>query len=304
MTSPSATSPSASASTTASTTRDARTAARPALPWEFFHPRVVRTRRLSPTLVRITLGGPELARVVSGGRDQRFKLFLPRPGQDVPVLPDVLDERWYARWRAMDPDVRGVMRTYTIRAVRAEPAELDVDFALHGDLGPASRWARRAAPGDPVSVLAPVAPENGGVDFAPPTDARWVLLAGDETALPAIAGILAWLPAGLPVRAWIEVADPADMAELPTAAHAEVTWLVRPPGTAASPLPHALASAPPFPTTPGYAWIAGEASAVRAMRRHLLTDHAFPRTHITFTGYWRRGTTEDALLTEAATSTG
>src|SRR5689334_3007237 len=101
----------------------------PAVPYAFFHPRVVRTRRLSPTLLRVVLGGEDLSAVVSDGRDQRFKLFLPQPGQDVPVLPDVLDADWYPRWRALDPAVRGIMRTYTVRGVRparaGRTAEMD-----------------------------------------------------------------------------------------------------------------------------------------------------------------------------------
>lgn len=266
-------------------------------PYEFFRAAVVRTLRLSPSLVRVVLGDPSLARVVSEGRDQRFKLFLPRPGQPEPVLPDPLGADWYARWHALDPAVRGVMRTYTIRDARADPPELDVHFALHGDLGPASAWARRAMPGDRVALLAPVRRGNGGVDFRLPPDADTVLLTGDETALPAVAGILAALPQGIRVRALLEVAHPEDRLPLPTRADADIRWHVRPKGTP-SPLPLALTSTPLHGRSP-YAWLAGEATAVRAQRRHLVHDRGFPRQAVTFTGYWRRGTTEDQLLAEA-----
>src|SRR5882757_6323689 len=188
------------------------------VPFGFFHPQVVRTERLSPSLLRVVLGGRQLSRVVTGGRDQRLKLFLPRPGQHAPVLPDVLDGDWYARWRALDPATRGVMRTYTIRDVRQDPAELDIDFALHGDLGPASRWARRVLPGDRVSLLAPLVEDNGGVDFRPPHDTDWVLITADETALPAVANILDSLPAGTRAKVWIEVPHPEDRIPLPTKA--------------------------------------------------------------------------------------
>lgn len=276
------------------------------MPYQFFHPRVVRTQRLSPTLIRVVLGGEELAGVVSGGRDQRLKLFLPQPGQDAPVLPEVLDPDWYLRWRELDPDVRGVMRTYTLRDARRDPAEIDIDFALHGDLGPASRWAQRAAPGDRLSVLAPAVEDNGGVDFCPPDGTDWVLLTADETALPAVASILAWLPAGMPVKAWIEVAHPEDRLPLPTKADADITWLLR----GASGLSRgdrtgallAAVGAAGFPSGTPYAWLGGESAAIRALRRHLVQDRAFPRRAITFTGYWRQGTTEDDLLTEALTA--
>ena len=269
----------------------------PDTPYAFFHPRVVRTRRLSPGMLRVVLGGEDLAGVVNGGRDQRFKLFLPHPGQDAPVLPDVLDTAWYTRWRTLDPRVRGVMRTYTIRGVRQDPAEIDVDFALHGGTGPASRWACRAAPGDRVSILAPVTEDNGGVDFRLPEGADWVLLTGDETALPAVAAILEWLPAGLPVKVWLRIGHPDDRTPLPTKADADVTWLLRPDS------PVDAVRAADLPAGAPYAWLAGEASCVRTLRRNLVGERGWDRRAVTFTGYWRQGTTEDDLLDAAAADT-
>ncbi|BBA96514.1 putative siderophore-interacting protein [Actinacidiphila reveromycinica] len=266
------------------------------IPYRFFHPRVVRTRRLSPTLRRVVLGGQDLARIVSGGCDQRFKLFLPLPGQPAPVLPDVLDADWYARWRAMDPAVRGIMRTYTVSGVRTRPAEVDVDFALHGDLGPASRWAARARPGDRVSILAPVAQDNGGVEFRPPAGTGWVLLAGDETALPSVANILAALPAALPVRVFVEVGHPDDRVRMPTRAKAEVHWLVRGGHDRTTALLDAVRAVTVPAGVAPYAWLAGESGCVRALRRHLVTERGLDRAAVSFTGYWRQGRTEDDLL--------
>ncbi|MGC9665194.1 siderophore-interacting protein [Planosporangium sp. 12N6] len=274
------------------------TATRPAVttaPFRFADLYVVRTARLGASMVRVTFAGDGLADLTSGGRDQRFKLFLPHPYQAAPVVPRGDD--WFARWRAMDPTVRAVMRSYTVREQRRRPDELDVDFALHGDTGPASRWAGRAVPGDRVTVLGPAVADNGGVDFRPPPGTDWVLLAGDETALPAVAGILAWLPAGTPARAWVEVADPADIRDLPTGADAAVTWLVR--GTAGSPTLLAAIQAAELPTGTPYAWVAGETATVRALRRHLVGDRGVDRARITFTGYWRRGASEEDLLVEA-----
>lgn len=175
------------------------TAAPATTPFRFFDVHVVRTRRLGPSMVRITFGGERLGELASGGRDQRFKLFLPQAHQSEPVFADQ-GENWYPAWRAQDPAERPLMRSYTIREQRHEPAEVDVDFALHGaDApggaagGPASRWAAAAVPGDRVSILGPAVEDNGGVDFRPPPGTDWILLTGDETALPAVAGILAWL---------------------------------------------------------------------------------------------------------------
>ncbi|MQY02618.1 siderophore-interacting protein [Actinomadura macrotermitis] len=246
--------------------------------------RVARTERVSPSMVRVTLTGDRVDEFASGGRDQRFKLFLPHPHQDAPVVPPITDDSWFAAWQAMDAAERAVMRTYTVRAQR--PGELDVDFALHGDGGPASRWAASAVPGDRVGVLGPASAENEAIDFRPPPDATTYLLAADETALPAVAGILAWLPPGARALVWIEGARQ----DLATEADAEITWVV-PGGT----VPAVRAAAlPPI----DYAWIAGESGGVKALRRHLVNERGLDRRAVKFTGYWRRGSSEEDMLAE------
>jgi NADPH-dependent ferric siderophore reductase len=272
------------------------TAATSTAPFEFFDLHVLRNERLSPTFVRLTLGGEPLARFASGGRDQRFKLFLPRPGQREINVPSGEGNDWWPAWQRLDPEERAVMRTYTVREQRRDPSELDIDFALHGDTGHAARWARTARPGDPATVLGPVEEDNGGVDFRPPDDADAMLIVGDATALPAVAGILAWLPPGTPAKVWIEVPHAADRRELPTQADAEITWLCR--DERADPVLDAVRAAT-LPAGEPYAWLAGEAGSIKALRRHLVNERGIDRKRVTFTGYWRRGTTEDDLIEEA-----
>ena len=275
--------------------------------FRFFDAQVLRTRRLGPTLTRITFGGPQLAGFASGGRDQSFSLLLPHPGQDAPLLPDRTGDGWYRAWRALPEAERAVLRSYTVRAQRRDPDEVDVDFALHGTgpddppgaAGPASRWAAGAAPGDRVVLLGPAFADNRSVGFRPPPGTDWVLLAADETALPALGGILEHLPADTVVRAWIEVPHPADIQDLPHGPGAEIVWLVREPGAARSPLAEAVRSAA-LPGGVPYAWLAGEASAVRALRRHLVGEAGVDRTRVTFSGYWRRGASEEQLRSERA----
>ncbi|MEU8117162.1 siderophore-interacting protein [Spirillospora sp. NPDC049024] len=262
----------------------------PAHPYAFFDLHVLRAERLGPSMVRVTFGGESVDGFVSGGRDQRFKLFLPHPHQDAPVMPRGSGaDTWFADWRALDPAVRGIMRSYTVRDKR--PGELDVDFALHmdGASGPAARWAAAASAGDRVTVLGPTGPDNGGCDFRPPPGAP-VVMAGDLTALPAIAGNLAWLPAGTPARVWIDVPHPGDRQDLPTAADAQVTWVS----------PGGLLDAVRAAEVPdgAYAWIAGESAVVKALRRHLVAERGLDRRGVVFTGYWRRGSTEEDLLAE------
>jgi NADPH-dependent ferric siderophore reductase len=123
------------------------------------------------------------------------------------VLPENRDGDWFARWRAMDPTVRAVMRTYTVREHRKEIGELDIGFAVHGQAGgPATQWAAQASEGSRIALFGPVVEDNGGIDFQPPQDADWVLLTADETALPAVEAILSWLPANTHARVWLEVA--------------------------------------------------------------------------------------------------
>ncbi|MGP4114559.1 siderophore-interacting protein [Streptomyces sp. 4N509B] len=277
---------------------------------DFFDLHVLRSARISPSFVRVTLGGEDLARLTCGGRDQRFKLFLPRhPGErEVAVPREEGAANWWPAWQRMDPERRAVMRTFTVLEHRRDPGEFDIDFALHGDGGadgPASRWARTARPGDPVTILGPTEEDNVGVDFRPPADTAWVLVTADATALPAAAGILAWLPPGTPARVWIEVPYAADRRELPTKADAEVTWLHReePSDAAPASLLDAVRSAS-LPDGAPYAWLAGEAGSVTAVRRHLVRERGIDRKRVTFTGYWRRGTSEDDLIEAAIAAEG
>lgn len=270
-----------------------------ALRYRFYRAQVRHTRRIGASLIRVTLAGDELAGFAGGGRDQSVSLFLPHPGQPEPVVPLDAGDDWYDRWRATDPAVRAVMRSYTISAQRPEAGEVDVDFVHHGDSGPATRWAARARPGDRLVLLGPAEPDNRSVCFRPPPGTAQVLLAADETALPAAAGILAWLPADVTVRAWIEVPHAADVRDLPGVARAEVRWLVRgstPPGSGL--LVEAIRAAR-FPAGVPYAWIAGESSTVRAVRRHLVAERGLDRRRVTFAGYWRRGASEEQLRAEA-----
>ncbi|MFI6682463.1 siderophore-interacting protein [Streptomyces sp. NPDC050485] len=269
-------------------------------PFRLFDLRVVRARRLGPSLMRVTFGGfgeEDLASFAAGGRDQSLSLFLPHPGQEAPVLPPADgSDNWWGAYRALPDDERAVMRSYTVRAQRRASGggsgEIDIDFALHDDGGPACRWAGSVRPGARVTVLGPAVADNTAVRFRPPGGTDSVVIWADETALPAAAAILEWLPAGTPARVWISVPHEGDRLPLPTAAAAEVTWLV---GSAA--LDSVRSAALPGPSP--YVWLAGEASEVRSLRRHFVNERGVERGRVTFVGYWRRGRTEDELRAAA-----
>ena len=186
---------------------------------------VVATERLSPAFVRVTFGGPGIADLdTRPSLDCRIKLVLPGPTGALPAWDGAGPEGWRAAWESMPEDARAPMRTYTIREVRTgadgRAVGLVVDLVVHDgapdDLGPACRWALAARPGDVVHLVGPHRdnPDYGGIEFDPGAQTD-VLLVGDETALPAIARILADAGSHLTGHAFVEVPTRADALPLP-----------------------------------------------------------------------------------------
>jgi NADPH-dependent ferric siderophore reductase len=248
------------------------------------HAQVVQTKPLTPHLKRITIAAEELREFPWHGPDQWFRLFLPRDGQQRPVLPTRADD-WWPQIVAMPDDVRPWVRNYTVRHLRPELGELDIDFVLHGDVGPASSWALRATTGDWVGLLDQTAP------YDPPTGTRWQLLVGDETALPAISAIVESRPSGTDAQAFIEVPTSDDQLSLAIPDGVRVTWLPResddvPVGSLAM---EAVREADLGESHHGYAWVAGESGLIRQVRRHLVSRRGMAKSDIYFCGYWRRG---------------
>ncbi|NNN35446.1 siderophore-interacting protein [Streptomyces sp. S3(2020)] len=268
-----------------------------AAPFRFFSLQVVRTRRLGPSLVRVTFAGDELREFHSNGCDQSLSLFLPHPGQTEPAVPVELGDGWWQAWRELPDDVRAVMRSYTLRSLRRDPDEVDIDFVLHEPAGHASRWAAQAGPGDRVLLLGPAIADNRAIRFRPPEGTDLTLLWGDESALPAIAAILESLPAGQRVRAWLEVHDAGNIQDLVTEADAQITWLVQDGGsTEGSPMALGAIRDAQLPDAERpYVWIAGESSHIKALRRHFVGERGVDRRSVTFVGYWRQGLTEEQL---------
>ncbi|MFF6985671.1 siderophore-interacting protein [Streptomyces sp. NPDC010273] len=268
-----------------------------AAPFRFFSLQVSRTERLGPSLVRVTFAGDDLAYFFSDGCDQSLSLFLPHPGQAEPAVPHELGDGWWQGWRELPDDVRAVMRSYTLRGLRRDPDEIDIDFVVHEPAGPASRWASRARAGDRVVLLGPAVADNRAIRFRPPEDADLVVVWGDETAVPAASAILEALPAGVRARVWLEVQHAGDVQELATDADAEVTWLVRDDqGVEGSPMALGALRAAQLPAAERpYVWMAGESGHVKALRRHFVGERGIDRRRVTFVGYWRRGLSEEQL---------
>ncbi|MEW1658592.1 siderophore-interacting protein [Streptomyces sp. NPDC093707] len=262
---------------------------------------VTDVRRITPRMARITFAGDGLDALPSWP-DQQLKLLFPRPGQTVPRLPEEPGDDamgWYQAFLAIPEAERPVMRSYTVRSHDAERQRLTVDFVLHGtpgEAGPATRWAATAKVGDTLARYGPAAEYARPLPLDAP---GLILLAGDETALPALGSLAEALPATARATAWIEVADPAEEQPLPTRADLTVHWVHRdraPAGADGALL--AAVRAARLPQEPVFAWLAGEAGAVRGLRRHLIGERGLDARGIDFTGYWRRRLTQDDAPTK------
>ncbi|WP_103532998.1 siderophore-interacting protein [Streptomyces sp. SM11] len=258
--------------------------------------RVTDVERITPGTARIGFTADELPGLLEDRPDQQVKLCLPRAGQTVPRLPerdadDSYGMRWYEAYLAIPEAERPWMRGFTVRSYDRERNVMTVDFVLHGEGGPASRWGADARVGDVLGMVGP-----SSLYARPLPAARRMLLAGDESALPAIATLLEALPAGTGAVVYAEVADAAEERALPPAAGgAEVHWVHRDGGGS---LVAAVREAGPDLDGVDAAWVAGEASAVRALRRHLVDERKLPKAAVEFSGYWRRSLTQDDAPTE------
>ena len=244
---------------------------------------VVRTERITPHMVRVVLGGEGLAGfTLSGFTDHYIKLCFAPEGADYAHPFDM------ARIREEQPRERWpVTRTYTVRSWDPAARELTVDFVVHGDKGLAGPWAVRARPGDQVTFLGP------GGKYGPKPSADWHLLAGDESALPAIAATLEQMPRGATVHAFIEVSDASEEQKIVTPDGVPVTWLHR----GDRPVGEALVAAVrelDFPEGEVQAFVHGEAGCVKEIRRYLRLERRIPREQLSISGYWRLGHNDEA----------
>lgn len=244
---------------------------------------------LTPGMRRITLAGAQLREFTSAngfpqpafdssGFDDTIRLVFPYPGHAEPVLP-VQKERGVDIPRNPQP----LSRAYTVRRWDADAGELDVDFVKHG-IGVGTTWAYRAQVSDRIHLYGPASSR------ARPRDADWLLIAGDDTAIPAIARLLEELPNDARARVFVEVAEDSHRLELRRLPHVEVTWLVRDgaePGTTTL-LRDAVRDGAWWDGQP-FVWLAGEHTAVRDLRRHLVEDRGVQKDDIESAGYWRRG---------------
>ncbi len=228
--------------------------------------------RLTPRMARVIFAGEELAGLTVDDPAASVRLLLPSSRGEELVMP-----AWNGNEFLLPDGERPVIRTFT--PYRAAADELELWIVLH-EGGAASSWAEHAGPGDPAAVSGPG--RGYEIDGAAPS----IVLAGDETAIPAIAQLMAELPPHAHVQVDIEVVDPAAELPLPEHPRAVVEWHdLSPDAPPGATLAVAVQDADLDPA--GQVWAAGEAAGMQRIRK-LLARRDFPRRQSTVRGYWKR----------------
>ena len=231
-------------------------------PFKARHLQLLSREQISLNFLRLTLVG-ELRDFASDGFDDHFKLILPQPGMDKPLLPVMVDGKPFI------DGPRPTMRDYT--PLRWTTNTLTVDFALH-EHGAATDWARNAPMGSWVGVAGP----RGSMVINPDFDWYWLL--ADTTGLPAVERALAHLPATAQVTVRLAVPE-ADRRPLASAAQLDLQWV-----DSLADAAQALA----LPQAPGFIWAAGEHSDMAALRKVFVAQGANPK-RMRISAYWKQG---------------
>lgn len=250
---------------------------------------MVESLRLTPHLVRLTLGGPGFAQYQDKeATDKYIKLLFADPalGLTPPYDLDALRER-------LPIEKMPVRRTYTVRSVDHQAQTLTVDFVVHGDDGLAGPWAANAQPGDTVVFSGP------GGNYTPDPDAGWHLIAGDESAVPAIAAALEAMPDDAQGAALIEVPGPEDELELTAPEGIEIRWLHR--GQMFTPESTGLAHAVmelEWREGSVQVFAHGEREMIKDLRRYLSDVRGVDRRQMSLSAYWAYGRAEETFQAE------
>jgi NADPH-dependent ferric siderophore reductase len=245
---------------------------------QFHQVQVRNLERLTPHLVRVTLHGEDLAKFETNGVAEHLKVMFPAPGQDRPVPPTLTEDGpVYAEGVA-----RPVMRTYTPRSWRPEALELDIEFLVHGE-GVGSSWAAKAQKGDHLVVTMPGGP------YRLDPEVRNFVIAGDESAIPAIGTILEGLPSSARAEVFLEVEGSPDELKLTSPAQIDLHWLHRGAGGEAAGRKIEAAMRDVVLPEGGRIFVACEAGIMRDIRKHFMIERGLDRAAFHTHGYWKLG---------------
>jgi NADPH-dependent ferric siderophore reductase len=241
--------------------------------------RVIATRHVTPHMLRVTFEGSGLEPFATD-ENLHVRLYLPPQGVSRGNWL-IIDQSSRARLR--DETVKPVLRKYTLRTIDPAARRVEIDFVLHGDSGPASTWAMNAQPGDVVAMIGP-----GGRGIR---SAEWLLIAGDETALPAIGRILERLPESARGVVLVEVAGSEEEQALHMPASMQVRWLHRgsaAPGTTTLLREAIEVIAWPTDGRSVFAWVGAETASAQRIRTYLRKVRRLDKSEHMAVAYWQR----------------
>ncbi len=245
---------------------------------------VVREKEwLTPSIVRLRLSGDGLEGfTMVAATDAYVNVAIPPDGAPYAAPFDVQEVR-----EAHPKPLWPARRRYTVRRWDDETRELLIDVVVHGDEGVAGPWAAGAAPGD-VLVF-----EGPGGGYRPDRAADWHLLVGDESALPAIAASLEAVPEGAHTVARLVCDGPEHEIALDCPGDLDLEWLHRSGRAADATLLLDAVRRLDWPQGSVLAFVHGEATEIREIRRHLLADRGLDRSSMSCSPYWRREMTDE-----------
>lgn len=217
---------------------------------------VSRLTWLSPAMLRVTLTGEELRGFLSLGYDDHVKLFFDRGEGEKPA-----------------------MRDYTPRRYDPQTNELDIDFAVNHEAGPATEWARNVQVGSLLNIAGP----RGSQILEDSFD--WNMFICDETGLPAASRRLEELRADVPVVVVAETTNDGERIALPAREKLDVVWVVRGEGPGLTGIVRGLK----LPAGAGHVWIAAESAIAKELRRIVVDELGHPLKWLKAAGYWQRG---------------
>ncbi|MEM1287651.1 MAG: siderophore-interacting protein [Pseudomonadota bacterium] len=233
-------------------------------------------RHITPNMIRVTFEGPELADIPQDCAGAHCKILLPEAGQS-------RDD--FQRQLADGP--KPITRTYTVRHMRPDPLQMDVDFVAHGDEGPASAWAHRAEAGSFCGFMGP-----GGKKLNT-YYADWYLVAADMSALPVAAATIEAMPDDAKGIAIFEVTSEADKQDFPTPAGIETHWLIHEDAHHRSHAQEEFIRSLDWPEGTVQTCIAGESGVIQALRAFLMNEKQLNKRDAYISGYWKIGLVED-----------
>lgn len=237
---------------------------------------VERVEEISPAFRRLWLRGAGLARLMSGGL--HFRLLLGPAGADWPQRDASGLTVWPQGSSAWHRPV------YTVRSIEGmgEDTRISVDVFLH-DGGRVTEWTSTLALGQQVGLMGPSGgdvPQVGG-------EAPWFGLFGDETALPAIARILAALPPDAHGLAVLRVPDIADRQVFNHGKGVRVEWLHTNDPEPSAALLTRLGETE-MPAENRFVFFAASSSEAIAARR-ILADKGLEKGEFWAQAYWQDG---------------